>query len=117
MKTLACVIVVVVMAVMAGAVQGGDDFQEQKVYYEKAIDREIADCQRKSALRSSRSPNLRVKGHREASKALFLETHRDQLVDSMLALGLRPKAHKVHQYLNDRFSCTCYATWAQHGNP
>lgn len=116
MKTLACIIVVVVMMVMASSVQGGDS-QELAAYYERIIAEEIQDCRRQSELRSSRSPNLRMKGHREASKALFLETHREQLVDSMLALGLNPKTYKVHRYLNDRFSCTCYAGWDRLGNP
>jgi hypothetical protein len=52
-----------------------------------------------------------VKGHREASMAMFLETHRDQLVESMMDQDVKPKAYKVERFLNDRFRCTCYATW------
>ena len=36
-----------------------------------------------------------------------------QLVDGMMAAKLEPKDYKVERYLNDRFSCTCYAQWAQ----
>jgi hypothetical protein len=106
------VLVVVLMAFMAGALQAGEDLQAIKTYYEKAIAQEIVNCQKQSVLRSSRSHNLRMKGHREASKALFLETHRDQLVDTMVALQLRPVGYKVQRFLEDRFSCTCYAQWA-----
>ena len=116
MKTMIPVVVVVLLAVVVAPVQGGDDAQALKVYYEKAIDQEIADCQKMSALRASRSHNLRIKGHREASKALFLETHKVQLVDGMMAAKLKPKDYKVQRYLNDRFSCTCYAQWARQGN-
>ncbi|MBL0714233.1 MAG: hypothetical protein JJV98_11080 [Desulfosarcina sp.] len=116
MKTLVALIVVLVMALMVVPVQGGDDAQTPKTYYEAAIAREIADCRQKSALRFSRSPNLRLKGHREASKAMFMETHRVQLVDGMVALNLEPKTYKVHRFLNDRFSCTCYAPWVAKGD-
>ncbi len=116
MKTMIPVVVVVLLAFVVAPVQGGDDAQALKVYYEKAIDQEIADCQKMSALRASRSLNLRRKGHREASKALFLETHKGQLVDGMMATKLEPKDYKVQRYLNDRFSCTCYAQWALQGN-
>ena len=116
MKTMIPLVVVVLLAFVVAPVQGGDDVQALKVYYEKAIDQEIADCQKMSALRSSRSQNLRMKGHREASKALFLETHKVQLVDGMMAARIEPKDYKVQRYLNDRFSCTCYAQWAQQDN-
>ena len=116
MKTMIPLVVLVLLAFVVAPVQGGDDLRALKVYYEKAIDQEIADCQKKSALRASRSQNLRMKGHREASKALFLMTHKVQLVDGMMAAKLAPKDYKVQRYLNDRFSCTCYAQWAQQGN-
>jgi hypothetical protein len=53
-----------------------------------------------------------MKGHREASMAMYLETHRDELVTDMMRLNLEPKTYKVERYLNDRFSCSCYADWA-----
>lgn len=112
MKRMISVLVVLLVVLMAVAVEADEDSQALKAYYEKAIAQEIADCQKQSALRSSRSHNLRMKGHREASKAIFLETHRDQLVDTMVALQLRPVGYKVQRFLEDRFSCTCYAQWA-----
>lgn len=116
MKTMLSVVVVMLAVFMVVPVQGGDDTQARKVFFEVAISQEISDCHQKSELRSSRSPNLRMKGHREASKALFLETHKAQLVESMVASRIEPKPYKVQRFLNDRFSCTCYAQWVPQGN-
>ena len=115
MKTMMTAVLVVLMAGMVAQVQGDEDAQARKVYFEAAIDQEIADCRAMSTLRSSRSAHLRLKGHREASKALFLETHKTQLVESLLVLEIEPKAYKVDRFLNDRFSCTCYAQWVPQG--
>lgn len=117
MKTTVCVLAFLVVLFAAIGAQGGEEVQALKAYYEKAIDQEIAGCLQKGELRNSRSPNLRLKGHREASKALFLHTHREGLVDSMLALQLKPVSYKVQHFLNDRFSCTCYAHWAMRDTP
>ena len=115
MKTMVSAMVVMFMVCMVAPVQGGDDAQARKLYYESAITQEIDGCRAKSELRSSRSPNLRMKGHREASKALFLETHKVQLIESMVALNVETKPYKVQRFLNDRFSCTCYAQWTPQG--
>ena len=111
MKTMLSAAVVLLTVFIAAPVQGGDDIQERKAYFEAAVDQEIAGCRQKVELRSSRSPNLRMQGHREASKALFLETHKVQLVENMVTLNMDLKPYKVHRFLNDRFSCTCYANW------
>ncbi len=112
MKTLVSVMVVMLVVGLVVPAQGGDNVQARKMYYESAITQEIANCRQMSGLRASRSANLRLKGHREASKALFLETHKAQLVESMVVLKVEPKLYKVQRFLNDRFSCTCYAQWA-----
>lgn len=116
MKTLISAVVVLVMVGMVAPVQGDDNLQAHKVYFDAAITQEIAVCQAKSELRTSRSPKLRMKGHREASKALFLETHKAELVESLVALKVEAKSYKVQRFLNDRFSCTCYAQWTPPGN-
>ena len=67
MKTLIPVVVVVLLAFVVAPVQGGDDAKALKVYYEKAIDQEIVNCQKMSTLRASRSHHLRMKGHRPFS--------------------------------------------------
>jgi hypothetical protein len=57
----------------------GDDAMSQRTFYADAIDTEIAQSRQMASLMTSRSANLRQKGHREASKAIFMETHRDKL--------------------------------------
>lgn len=101
-----------VMVVMVVPVWGNDDVQALKVYYEKAIAKEIRCCQQMSStLHSSNSPNLRLKGHREASKALFLQAHKGELIEKMVAAGIPPKDYQVDRFLNAQFCGNCYAQW------
>lgn len=110
MKTL-FPITLMIIALLFSPAMGDDETMPQRALYEGAIDEEIAQCRQLASLLTSRSANLRMKGHREASMAMFLETHRDQLVDGMMAQDVELKAYKVERYLNDRFRCTCYAVW------
>ncbi len=112
MKTLVPMIAMMVVVIVVAPAFGGDDAMPKRTYYEDAIDTEIAQSRQMASLMTSRSENLRKKGHREASKAMFLETHRDTLVEDMMAKNLEPKTYKVERYLNDRFSSTGYNTWA-----
>jgi hypothetical protein len=113
MKTLVSVIALMVVVLLAAPAMGEEsEAQIERQVYEDAIDDEIAQSRQMASLLSSRSSNLRKKGHREASKAIFMEMHRDELVDDMMATRLAPKTYKVERFLNDRFSCNCYATWA-----
>ena len=41
--------------------------------------------------------------------AMFLETHRDELVIDMMKMNLEPKEYKVERFQHDRFSYTPYA--------
>ncbi len=113
MKTLVpMTVLMIVVLLVPPAVAGGNTAPVKRQVYENAIDDEIAQSRQMASLLSSRSANLRQKGHREASKAIFLEMHRKELVDDMLAKKLEPKTYKVERFLNDRFRCNCYATWA-----
>jgi hypothetical protein len=112
MRALVAVTTLVVIALLVVPAMGGDEATTERLVYENAIDEEIAQSRQMTSLLTSRSENLRMKGHREASKAMFLEAHRDRLVDDMVALNLEPKDYKVERFLNERFSCTCYAAWA-----
>ena len=112
MKTLVPVLTLMVIALLVAPAMGGEEAHLFKAYYEAAIDKEMTQCRQMASLLTSRSPNLRMKGHREASMAMYLETHRDELVTDMMRLNLEPKTYKVERYLNDRFSCSCYADWA-----
>ena len=106
------VFTLVTMLVMVVPALGGNDSQELRVYFAKTIDQEISCCQNKRFLQSSRSDSLRMKGHREASKAIFLKAHKNILIDEMVASGLEPKPYKVDLFLNQEFCSSCYAHWA-----
>lgn len=111
MKTRIACIALLAMVLAVAAVDAGEDPQGLERYYQRAIDEEIEACQKKFDLQSSRSTHLRLQGHREASKALFLAAHKKALVDMMVALELEPKAYKVQQFLTSQFCGSCYATW------
>ncbi len=109
MKSLALIVTLLVMVLWVVPAIGEEEAHSFKAYYEAAIDEEITQCRHMSSLISSRSSNLRKKGYQEASMAMFLATHRDELVVDMMKLNLEPKTYKVERYLNDRFSYTSYA--------
>ena len=112
MKGKALVLVLLAMAVMVVPALAGEDLQALRVYFANAIETEIMCCESKSCLQSSRSANLRMKGHREASMALFLKSNKEQLIEEMVATGLEPKEYKVHRFLNHQFCQSCYAKWS-----
>ena len=116
MKTLVPMIALMVVVLVVAPAYGGDNSMSKKIYYEDAIDTEIAQSRQMASLMTSRSANLRKEGHRAASKAMFLETHRVKLVEDMMAKDLKPKIYKVERFVNERFSCDCYSTWAAVGN-
>ena len=116
MKTITPVIALMVMVLLVTPAMGGDEIAFQRTLLEKAIDTEIAQSRQMASLMTSRSANLRKEGHRAASKAMYLETHRDELVVDMMKVNLEPKTYKVERYLNERFSCDCYSNWAAVGN-
>ena len=99
------------MVLMVAPVHGEKISDSLKVFYEKAIAQEILNCQEKVNLQSSSSPSLRLEGHREACKALFLKTNRDMLLQKIITSHLEPKKYKVHLFLNEQFYHCCYAHW------
>ena len=99
------------MVLMVAPVHGEKISDSLIIFYEKAIAQEILNCQEKVDLQSSSSPNLRLEGHREACKALFLKTNKDRLLKKMIASNLEPKKYKVHLFLNEQFYHCCYAHW------
>ena len=112
MKRQSAILMILAMVVMAVSAWGGDDIQALKVYYDKAITKEIGCCQKMSnTLQSSNSHNLRLKGHREASKAIFLQTHKEELIEKMVAAGIPPNGNQIDRFLNAQFCCNCYAHW------
>jgi hypothetical protein len=116
MKRQSAILTILAMVVMAVPAWGGDDIQALKVYYDKAITKEITCCQKMSStLQSSTSPNLRLKGHKEASKAIFLQAHREKLIEEMMAEAIPPKDYQVDLFLNTQFCGNCYAHWVAKG--
>ena len=113
MKIFTPFIALMVIALLVFPAMGGDEGNLLKSYYEDAIDDEIAQSRQMASLMTSRSANLRMKGHREASMAMYLETHRDELVVDMMKMNLEPKTYKVELFLNERFSCDCYSSWSE----
>ncbi len=109
MRKFTPVVALMVMVLLAVPVMGDEEADSLKTYYEAAIDEEIIQSRQMTSLMTSRSPNLRQKGHREANMAMYLETHRDELVVDMMEMNLEPKTYKVERYLSDRFSQTSYA--------
>lgn len=116
MKRHLAILAFLAMVVMAVPAWGGNDVQALKVYYDKAITKEITCCQEMSStLQSSTSPNLRLKGHKEASKAIFLQAHRERLIEEMMAEAIPPKDYQVDLFLNTQFCGNCYAHWIVKG--
>jgi hypothetical protein len=112
MKTFTPVAALMVVVLLVAPAFGDDESRYQRTLLEDAIDTEIVQARQLAPLMTSRSANLRKEGHRAASKAMFLEAHRDELVVDMMKVNLEPKTYKVERYLNERFSCSCYSTWA-----
>lgn len=107
----AMILSLLAMAVVATpAIGSGNEVKSQRAYFEQAIDKEISSCQNKCTLLSSRSANLRMKGNLAASKAIFLQTNKEELIEKMVASGLKPKPYKVDLFLNHEFSNSSYAT-------
>jgi hypothetical protein len=116
MKTFTPVVALMVVVLVVAPAFGDDESKYQRTLLEDAIDTEIAQSRQKASLMTSRSANLRKEGHRAASKAMYLETHRDELVVDMMKVNLEPKTYKVERYLNERFSCDCYSNWMAVGD-
>lgn len=110
MKTcLSLLVVAMILCFYAPAFGGDGSAASLSDYYRAAIDHEIESCLEKTSLQNSRSDQLQRKGHLEASKARFLMTHRDHLVDEMVESDIERKPYKIQRYLNEQFHCNCYA--------
>ena len=109
MRKFTPVVALMVMVLLVAPAFGGDEVEFQRALLEAAIDTEIVQSRQLASLMTSRSANLRQKGHHEANMAMYLETHRDELVVDMMEMNLEPKTYKVERYLSDRFSQTSYA--------
>jgi hypothetical protein len=76
---------------------------DAKAYYAACIDRIIDKCAHKEHLCTCSSPVLRAYGDRMVQKSAFCRLYKEQLIQSMLAHELEPKAYKVEHFINQRF--------------
>ena len=74
-----------------------------KAKLEALVDEYIACCQSKSALRSSRSENIRRSAIRSCQLASYCKHSKAELVEAMLRNNIEPKAYKVRYFLNGKF--------------
>ena len=94
---------VVFMVTLQSFSQSGTDAELIK-FYEACIQNQISKHQAKTALKVSRSENLRSSAVVSSKKAVFLVNHKDMLIQEMLKNEMDPKTYKVEHYLNRRYN-------------
>ncbi len=108
----AMVMCVMALALISGRNQAFGNNVEAvvtKVRLEGLVEAFIARCEAKSALRSSRSENIRRSAMQSCMKADYCRRFKDELVEAMLEIKIEPKAYKVCHFLNGRFNRTLQA--------
>ncbi|MFZ7124767.1 MAG: hypothetical protein ACOWWM_01255 [Desulfobacterales bacterium] len=70
---------------------------------EAMVDDCIAKCHVKAVYMNSESKSLRRTAALAVMKEAYFKTHRQQLVNEMLAAGIEPKGYRVVYHLNARF--------------
>ena len=73
-------------------------------FYESCITKKIANCRAKTALKTSRSVNLRQKANLSKKQMIFFTTNKNMLINEMVDEKIGQKRYKVDYYLNKRFS-------------
>ena len=73
-------------------------------FYETCIAKKIANCKAKSALKNSRSANLRRRAGLAKKQVIFFTSNKNMLIDEMVEQEIEQKRYKVDYYLNKRFS-------------
>ena len=96
------VLVIVVSAAVLAAAQSASKDQLIK-YYESCITKKISNCSAKTALKASRSINLRRKAALAARQVTFFTLNKNILINEMVDQGIGQKHYKVEYYLNKRF--------------
>jgi hypothetical protein len=97
-------IVPLVMMLWVGPVAGGEmNADEQRAVYAKLIDLSTARCDAKSALRNSRSKNLRQKAEISCLKAAYLNTYKEMIIQELIANDVKPELYKVQYIVNSMF--------------
>jgi hypothetical protein len=97
-------IVSLAMILSVSPVAGGEmNVDDQRAVYAKLIDRCTAHCDAKSALRNSRSKNLRQKAKISCLKAAYLNTYKEMIIQELIANDIKPELYKVQYIVNSMF--------------
>jgi hypothetical protein len=104
-KTAIAMLVIILAAFLCALPAHGNSNEsaETKAKLEILVDEYIACCEAKSAMRNSRSENIRRSAIRSCMKAAYCRHSREELVREMLENNIEPKAYKVRLYLNKKF--------------
>ena len=101
---IAFTLILVALLCPISALGNNTDVAETKAKLEALVDEYIACCEAKSALRNSRSENIRRAAMRSCKIAAFCRHSKEDLVEVMLQNKIEPKAYKVRHFLNSRFN-------------
>ncbi|MEA3231371.1 MAG: hypothetical protein U9Q05_06420 [Thermodesulfobacteriota bacterium] len=104
-KTLFILVTVslVMMLWVGPAASGQTGTDEQRAAYAKLIDCCTACCDAKSALRNSRSKNLRQKAKISCLKAAYLKNYKGIIVEELIENDVTPELYKVQYVVNSMF--------------
>jgi hypothetical protein len=108
MRAKVCCIVslVLVMAVIGAALAAAQSISKYQLvkYYKSCIMKKISNCSAKTALKTSRSVNLRRKADLATRQVTFFTTNENMLINEMVDQEIGQKHYKVDYYLNKRFN-------------
>ena len=101
---LILVTVSLVMMLWVGPATGGQTgTDEQRAAYAKLIDCCTACCDAKSALRNSRSENLRQKAKISCLKAAYLKNYKETIINELIKNDVKLELYKVRYIINSMF--------------
>lgn len=92
-----------VMLWVSQAMSGQTDATVRKAAYANLLDRCIARCDEKSALRNSRSEKLRQTAAMACLKSAYLKNYREKIIQEMMISNVRPCQYKVQYFINSMF--------------
>lgn len=72
-------------------------------FYKSCVTKKISNCKAKTALKTSRSVNLRQKADLANRQMIFFTSNKKMLINGMVEQGIGQKHYKVERYLNKRF--------------
>ena len=108
MKAIHLALAIVSAAILAtsGVQVSGDSSRSDGVSAEEyceIVDSLIATCEKKCALKESRSPNVREGVALSLMKADFYRNNKEKLVGEMMRYSVTPRAGQVQHFMDRRF--------------